>query len=389
MENFFDNTILIVDDTPENIDILVGLLEHYDKKIATNGDDALAIAFELPHPDLILLDVMMPDMDGYEVCRRLRKDGRTRDLPVIFLTARTDKDDVIKGFEAGGQDYITKPFDARELMERVKTQLELKTQREILKNMNVVLEEKVQERTIQLQEALTKLDKANKDLQGLDNAKNNFLNIISHEIRTPLNGIVGAAFLLKSVLGDNNEVSEFIDMLKISADRLEAFSTTALIITQLQAGTNAIRTETHDIGKIVDNCLATLNEYSTTQEVEIIKEQSDLMIENKVDLQLFQRALKSIIHNGIKYSPKNEKVLIKAYTKGSQTAIEVTDKGGGFSEEAMHNLFQPFGMGEKHYDKNIGLSLYAAKMIMTAHNGEIIIENIPGAGAKVSLVLNQ
>ena len=140
MKEFQDNTILIVDDTPENIDILVELLEDFDKKVAINGEDALETAWEDEAPDLILLDIMMPEMDGYEVCQRLRSDDRTKEVPVIFLTAKAMKEDIIHGFEVGGQDYITKPFDARELMERVKTQLELKNQREILKDMNNIIE---------------------------------------------------------------------------------------------------------------------------------------------------------------------------------------------------------------------------------------------------------
>jgi len=195
MENLFENTILIVDDTPENIDILVELLEDFETQIAINGEDALETAWE-DTPDLILLDIMMPEMDGYEVCKKLRADERTKDIPVIFLTAKTQKEDIVKGFEVGGQDYITKPFDARELMERVKTQLELKTQREILKNMNTILEGKVQERTAQLHESNLQLEKANSKLVVLDKAKNNFLNLISHEIRTPLNGIVGSTYFL-------------------------------------------------------------------------------------------------------------------------------------------------------------------------------------------------
>ena len=262
MEDLYKNTILIVDDTPANIDILVELLEDFDKKIAINGVDALETAFDTPHPDLILLDIMMPDMDGYEVCRQLRADERTKNIPVIFLTAKTQKEDIIKGFEVGGQDYITKPFDFHELMERVKTHLELKTQREILKNMNVVLEEKVQERTAQLQETMTELDKANKELQGLDTAKNDFLLMISHEIRTPLNGIVGAAHLLKDVMGDDNEFGEFVDMLKISVDRLDDFSTTALVITQLQADNHKVVREPHKAEKVINACIENLKDIS-------------------------------------------------------------------------------------------------------------------------------
>lgn len=123
MKELFENTILIVDDTPENIDILVELLEDFDMKIAMSGEDALETAFEEDPPDLILLDIMMPEMDGYEVCIKLRENPKTKDVPVIFLTAKTEKEEIQRCYDVGGQDYIAKPFDAQILIEKIKTYL--------------------------------------------------------------------------------------------------------------------------------------------------------------------------------------------------------------------------------------------------------------------------
>ena len=118
--------VLIVDDTPTNVSVVSGVLkDSFKTKVATNGEKALAIAFAAEKPDLILLDVMMPDMDGYEVCRRLKADPKTRDIPVIFLTAKTDSIDEEKGFEVGAVDYIHKPFSGPIVLARVKTQLAL------------------------------------------------------------------------------------------------------------------------------------------------------------------------------------------------------------------------------------------------------------------------
>jgi len=107
MKDLYDNTILIVDDSPANIGILVSLLEDFDMKTAISGEDALKTVFNDNPPDLILLDIMMPKMDGYEVCKRVRADERSREIPIIFLTAKVQKEDVLKGFELGAQDYIT------------------------------------------------------------------------------------------------------------------------------------------------------------------------------------------------------------------------------------------------------------------------------------------
>jgi DNA-binding response OmpR family regulator len=385
MENLYENTILIVDDTPENIDILVELLEDFDKQIAINGEDALETAFEGDPPDLILLDIMMPEMDGYEVCRRLRANEQTKNVPVIFLTAKATKEDIIKGLEVGGQDYITKPFDARELMERVKTQLELKTQREILKNMNVVLEEKVQERTAQLEEALEKLNKANKELQGLDTAKNNFLLMISHELRTPLNGIVGASYFLKDSLGEDSEFGEFVDMLKISVDRLEKFSTTALIITQLQAKYKLSK-ESIDMVELAKQCIEMNKEAVKEKVISIFKDIVDPGLTIEAEKIMIERAVNSIIDNAIKYSDKNSFIKLKIYADGDKKIMEVSDKGRGFTQEALDSLFKPFGLGEQHYDDNIGLSLKATKHIMETHGGEIKVKNLEGCGASVRLI---
>src|SRR5258706_2075561 len=118
-------TILIVDDTPENVDILNELLSDFKRKVATNGEKSLQIARSDDPPDLILLDIDMPKMDGFEVCRRLKSDPNTQNIPVIFLTAQTDKKTTVEGFKLGACDFMTKPFYPEELMVRVKTQLDL------------------------------------------------------------------------------------------------------------------------------------------------------------------------------------------------------------------------------------------------------------------------
>ena len=139
--------ILIVDDTSENIDVLVDVLSDYKRSVANNGKKALAIATSDKPPDLILLDIMMPGIDGYEVCKRLKSFEKTKEIPVIFLTAMTSEESETKGLELGAVDYITKPISPPIVRERVKNHLELKLARECLKNQNVILEEKVRERT--------------------------------------------------------------------------------------------------------------------------------------------------------------------------------------------------------------------------------------------------
>ncbi len=149
-EDLTRQRILIVDDTPENIDVLADVLSDYKKSVATNGEKALKIVASKNRPDLILLDIMMPGMDGYEVIKILKADEKTRKIPVIFLTAMTAEGDETKGLELGAVDYITKPISAPVVRARVKTHLTLKLAQEFLENQNEILEQKVQERTKEL-----------------------------------------------------------------------------------------------------------------------------------------------------------------------------------------------------------------------------------------------
>ncbi len=152
--------ILVVDDTPENIDILVEVLSDYQRIVALDGAKALEKAGAVNKPDLILLDVMMPGMDGFEVCRRLKQDPQTRDIPVIFITALDEDKDETRGLELGGVDYITKPFSPAVVQARVRTHLALKKAQTELANQNVILEQRVTERTAQLRRAVDKLKEA-------------------------------------------------------------------------------------------------------------------------------------------------------------------------------------------------------------------------------------
>ena len=157
MGNLFDfaqkPTILLVDDTPDNLALLSALLkDKYKLKIATNGVKALQVATAAPSPDLILLDVVMPEMDGHETCRRLKAAPETADIPVIFLTSRIQPEDEALGLSLGAVDYITKPISPPIVLARVATQLQLKRARQLLEDQNLHLEHLVAERTRQLKQ---------------------------------------------------------------------------------------------------------------------------------------------------------------------------------------------------------------------------------------------
>ena len=196
--------ILVVDDTTSNIKILNDLLKNkYDISVATNGPDALDIAISDYRPDLILLDIMMPEMDGYEVTRLLREDKQTIGIPIVFITANTETESITQGFAIGGNDYITKPIQPDELLARVQTHLELYEARKKLETINQDLTIAVNKKTTQIRDQNNALLILNKQLTrekekalASDRLKSEFLEQISHEIRTPLNHIIGMAQLL-------------------------------------------------------------------------------------------------------------------------------------------------------------------------------------------------
>lgn len=155
--------LLLVDDVPDNLAILGDVLKDYQRVVATSGEKGLEKAFADPRPDLVLLDVMMPGMSGYDVCRRLKEDPRTADIPVIFVTALGEVSDEAAGFDVGGVDYITKPVSPATVLARVRTHLSLKAAREDLAEHNLVLEDRVAARTRELQEAYSRLKKASSE----------------------------------------------------------------------------------------------------------------------------------------------------------------------------------------------------------------------------------
>ena len=176
-------TVLVVDDTPANIKVLMETLkDDYRIVAAVNGQRALQLAASDPNPDIILLDVMMPEMDGYEVCAKLKTDVKTRDIPIIFVTAMIDTQDETKGFELGAVDYITKPISPPVVLARVKNHLELKKAREILKNQNLILEQRVEERTREVLE----LQRSEFELRVAKEKVENELNIAAQIQRSIL-----------------------------------------------------------------------------------------------------------------------------------------------------------------------------------------------------------
>lgn len=376
--------ILLVDDTPENIDVLGLLLKDYRRQVALNGEKALELAGREPKPDLILLDIMMPGIDGYEVCARLKANKETSYIPVIFLTSKTDRGSILKGFDVGAQDYITKPFDARELLARVKTQIEIIESKKKLEEINDWLEEQVNQKTKELQESNLQLKKAKIELEDLDASKNEFLKIISHEIRTPLNGIIGGLSLLKES-EMSKETLVFIDILDKSVERLESFSYSALDISSLKVqGLKALNPSPTDLFEMLLVIETSLIDKVNIKKINVVKEvEGDTRLIN-VDSGYMIKAIRNILDNAIKFSPFGGNIYIVCVFKNENFTITIRDEGKGFSEKILNTL-SFFGSGE-HVDQNPGLGLYLSSLIIQSHSGELNYRNWD-YGAEVELIM--
>lgn len=362
--------VLIVDDNPKNIQVIGNILReaNYTIGYATDGKQALELLKNNEDYDLVLLDVDMPVMNGYEACVNLRREDKLKEIPVIFLTAFNDTQNIIEGFECGAQDYITKPYNAKELLVRVNTHLQLKHKSDQIRFMNIILEQKVAERTKELTEA-------NEKLAVLDKTKNDFLALISHELRTPLNGIVGFAEILKSMVKDP-EQKEFANYLVQSADRLSRFSEIALLITSLKLQKYDFTVEEYNLEMLLKSVLTRLEEKLTSKAIKIDKKFDTEQLHIAMDESLIRFSLKGILENAILFSPAGETIEISISSEDKHLKISIKDKGPGFSKEALAQIFELFtAVDVWHHSEGLGLTLATVKMITDLHKGKIEVKN--------------
>ena len=385
------HTILVVDDNTENIRTIGSILREHNYQVgfALGGKQALDLLDSQDQGyDLVLLDINMPDMNGYDVCKEIRNRIDQEQLPIIFLTAYSEPGDIVQGFKSGGQDYVTKPFHAEELLSRINTHIALKESRTKLAKANEFLEKKVRARTWHLEKANKQLELAKQELESLDRAKADFINLISHEINTPLNGIVGFTYLLEGSL-KNTEYEQLIGHLSKSVKRLNEFAQTSLTITKMRTSPKEYTKENVDVSDVVEKVVSDQKEAIEAKGLRVTQSNSSVstLVEGSKDL--LEACMLHIIDNAINYTPNGKEINIKIFDEGIGFVVVFEDNGPGFSEKALETLFQPFAPGEQHIDNNKGLSLALTKMILDFHHADIFIKNREEGGAKVSLIFKK
>lgn len=357
--------VLVVDDSQLSIDLIIELLEDsgYEIHSAVNGKMALN-RLKNEGFDLVLLDVMMPVMNGYEVCREIKNTPGISDIPVIFITAKNDNENIIKGFEAGAVDYVTKPFHTKELMMRVRTHIELVRSKRELEIARDMAEES-------------------------SRTKSEFLANMSHEIRTPINGITGMIDLLKTTSLTTGQ-EEYADIMLSSARTLLTLINDILDFSKIEAGELQFESISFNLSKNLHNIIKILQPKSEEKQLYLKYHIDEKIPEdltgdptrlNQVVLNLSSNAIKFTNEGGVSISAR-----LKSSSRDSVTILfEVADTGIGISLYNMNKLFKTFSQVDASTTREhggTGLGLVISKKLTEMMGGEIGVESEVGKGSR-------
>ncbi|MCF6242563.1 MAG: hybrid sensor histidine kinase/response regulator [Bacteroidales bacterium] len=353
--------ILIIDDIAENIKVAANVLkkQSFNISYAQSGKAGIARA-EKVRFDLILLDIMMPEMDGFEVCRRLKQNEKTKEIPVIFLTAKADEESLRKGFDSGGVDFITKPFKATELIARVNTHIQLKF---------------VQEQ----------LSKTNEEIRLANENKDKLLSIIAHDLRNPFSVLITFSKLIMDSYEEFSKediltyMKSFYDTSKQGFNLLDNL----LKWSKSQTGKMEIIREKLDMNDLTEETITLLNSQALNKNIKLY---------NKVpknlyafaDINMILTVLRNLISNAIKFTDKGGKVEIFGEIKKKQVFIKVKDTGVGIAADDIPKIFR---IDIKHStsgtegERGTGLGIILCKEFIEKNNGILSVESQPGKGS--------
>lgn len=346
-------SILIVDDIPANLLLLSGMLKErgYRVRPVTDGEEALQTAQRVP-PDLILLDVTMPGMNGYELCQRMKANPILKDIPVIFISALTETIDKVRAFRAGAVDYMTKPFQIDEVNARVQTHLELRRQKRAL------------------QESYDQLKK-------LDLLKDNLMNMIVHDMRSPLTGVVLTLDLIKDDLPPS--VAALFKSAQDNAAMLIEMVNQLLDISRLEANKMPLNKAECELLPLCQKVIDSMSSLAGKRRLSFLTKETLTVL---CDAELVRRVVSNLIGNAIKFTSKTGEIGVSIIRDSSKARVLITDNGLGIPPEYHQKIFEKFGQVESQNKKlGTGLGLTFCKLAVEAHGGGIGVKSQLGAGS--------
>jgi two-component system NtrC family sensor kinase len=372
--------ILIVEDTPANIQVLTATLRErgYQVSVATNGHQALEVVARV-HPDLILLDVVMPEMDGFETCRRLKASEQWRQIPIIFLTAKTDAADIVKGFDLGAVDYVGKPFNAHELLARVNTHLTIDRLRR--ENERLLLESQQSFEDLCATQARLLLSETTAS-QG------RLAAILSHELNSPIGTLRSAVESLLSLYkkkrdSDETRLAGIFEGLAHTA--LESCQRLKELVARMQRFTNLDRAEEQrvDLNDLLRDTIG-LVQSELNQGAEVVLDLQPLPALRCRPQQLSAVFL-NLLRNAAAHLGEKGKISVTSLQFNSEITIQVRDNGRGIAADRLPSLFEPtFAVkGGRIGSSNWGL--FSSRGIILEHDGQIKIDSIEGEGTTVTV----
>ena len=360
--------ILIVDDDRLNIRILSGILKKqgYILADADSGERALEVYPEFK-PNLVLLDVMMPGINGFEACRMLKQQHGENCAPIVFITAKNEADDVIEGFNAGGVDYLPKPFQTREVLVRIRTHLQ-----------NQLFAE--QQKTL-----VDQLSKANA-------SKNRFLGMAAHDLRGPLASVRGLAeFLRDGVVGPLTvDQLDLVNTIHGASQSMLRMVNELLDVATIESGELKIFPEPHNLSELIEKCVYLANIEAAKKNTHIEFAPPAVAPLPAIDAPKIQQVVDNLVSNAVKYSPPGSRIHVELRADGDHCSFGVKDQGPGIPENERDKLFKDFGrlsVKPTGGEKSTGLGLAICQKIVLAHRGTISADNLPGGGCEFCVTL--